>query len=143
VYFNGFIDEVRISSVGRDACWIGTGYSNQSNPAAHVTVASTGETQTPAFLYRREITIKDLMTPAACAGDLSDFPILVSLSGSWLRLTGRTIRPTAESRTPADDIVFRGSDGVTPLDHEVEAYDGSAAGGSWSPGCAYRVSPRR
>jgi hypothetical protein len=32
-YFNGYIDEVRLSSVVRDASWISTEYQNQANPA--------------------------------------------------------------------------------------------------------------
>ena len=32
-YFNGYIDEVRLSSVARDANWILTEYRNQANPA--------------------------------------------------------------------------------------------------------------
>jgi type II secretory pathway pseudopilin PulG len=31
-YFTGRIDEVRVSSIARDACWIGTEYNNQSDP---------------------------------------------------------------------------------------------------------------
>jgi len=31
-YFTGKIDEVRVSSIARGTCWIGTEYNNQSNP---------------------------------------------------------------------------------------------------------------
>ncbi len=37
-YFNGTMDEVRISSAARSAGWIGTEYNNQSTPASFYTV---------------------------------------------------------------------------------------------------------
>ena len=40
---NGIIDEVRVSSVARNACWIGTEYNNQSTPGM-VVVEGTGMT---------------------------------------------------------------------------------------------------
>ena len=39
-WFDGLIDEVRVSSVARDACWIGTEYNNQSNPGTFITLGS-------------------------------------------------------------------------------------------------------
>jgi hypothetical protein len=41
-YWDGKIDEVRISSVARDACWIGTEYNNQSNPTAFIGLQPEG-----------------------------------------------------------------------------------------------------
>ena len=69
--------------------------------------------------YRRPITISDSMTPASptCTSDLPDFPVLVSLSGDWLKTTANGGHI---SSTSGYDIIFRDSDGVTQLDHEVE-----------------------
>lgn len=39
-YFNGIIDEVRISSIARPANWITTEYNNQSNPQSFLTAGS-------------------------------------------------------------------------------------------------------
>jgi hypothetical protein len=39
-YFNGTIDEVRISNTVRSAAWIKTSYNNQSNPAAFFTLGA-------------------------------------------------------------------------------------------------------
>lgn len=36
--FDGVVDEVRLSSVARDAAWIATQYANQSDPSAFITV---------------------------------------------------------------------------------------------------------
>ncbi len=39
-FFNGILDEVRISNVARDACWIQTEYNNQDSPSTFYTVGS-------------------------------------------------------------------------------------------------------
>ena len=43
-YFNGAIDEVRLSNVARSAAWISTEYNNQYAPASFY-VIGTLETQ--------------------------------------------------------------------------------------------------
>ena len=78
------------------------------------------------FGYRRQITILDSMTPtASCSSNLSNFPVLISLSGNWLKTTATD--PTNGRIYSANgyDIIFRASDGVTQLDHEIEQYDGT------------------
>lgn len=45
-YFNGTIDEVRVSTSARTAAWIQTSYNNQVNPAGFITVATTREPNT-------------------------------------------------------------------------------------------------
>ncbi|MGB9474068.1 MAG: hypothetical protein WCE87_03250, partial [Candidatus Udaeobacter sp.] len=39
-YFNGDIDELRISNTNRSANWIAAEYSNQNNPGAFITMGS-------------------------------------------------------------------------------------------------------
>jgi hypothetical protein len=39
-HFDGFIDEVRVSSTDRSSCWIETEYNNQSNPGTFLTRGS-------------------------------------------------------------------------------------------------------
>jgi subtilisin-like proprotein convertase family protein len=117
--FLGIIDEVRISTVARDdACWIATEYNNQNSPSTSVSVE--GE-ETLTFNHRKQITILDSMTPASCSGNLSNFPVHISLSGNWLK----TVANGGDIYS-ADgyDIIFRAQDGVTKLDHEIEKYDG-------------------
>jgi hypothetical protein len=48
-YFNGTMDEVRISNVARTPAWIQTEYSNQQSPSAFYSIG-TEETQTRAVL---------------------------------------------------------------------------------------------
>ena len=72
----GGLDEVRIAAVARDACWIGTEYTNQNSPLASYTI----EGEEFDYKYRKQITIKDSMTPdASCSSDLTNFPVLISL----------------------------------------------------------------
>jgi hypothetical protein len=49
--------------------------------------------------------------------------VLVSLSGAWLKTTANGGRIYNSS---GYDIIFKASDGVTPLNHEIEKYDGGA-----------------
>ena len=39
-FFNGLIDEVRVSSIARSASWIATEYNNQASPSAFYTVSN-------------------------------------------------------------------------------------------------------
>jgi hypothetical protein len=39
-YANAVLDEVRISNVARDACWVGSEYNNESAPGTYVTVGA-------------------------------------------------------------------------------------------------------
>ncbi len=51
---------------------------------------------------------------AQVAADLTDFPLLVSLTDATLG---------AEAQADGSDIRFAAADGVTPLDHEIERFD--------------------
>jgi len=118
--FEGTIDELRISNVARDACWIETEFSNQDAPATFYSVGSQENLQ--AYSYRKEITIDFNRVGSSCGSDLYDFPVLVSITGDNDLKTA----PTGHVES-ADgyDIIFKDSDG-NQLDHEVEKYDGSA-----------------
>ncbi len=52
--------------------------------------------------------------PAPVDADLTDFPVLVSMSNATLG---------AEAQPDGSDIRFVAADGVTPLDHELERFD--------------------
>ncbi|KKL75022.1 hypothetical protein LCGC14_2059050, partial [marine sediment metagenome] len=58
-----------------------------------------------------------------------NFPMLVSLSGDWLKTT---IADATNGHIESDsghDIIFRDTN-LAQLDHEIEEYDGSASGGT-------------
>ena len=77
------------------------------------------------FSYRREITIDYNQVGLDNIGSLpaTGFPVLISLSGDWLKTT--TADPTYGRIKHANgyDIIFRESDGRTGLYHEIESYD--------------------
>jgi photosystem II stability/assembly factor-like uncharacterized protein len=77
---------------------------------------------TGVFSFRKIITIDN--TKVSGAAELSNFPVLISLTGDWLKTT--TVDPT-NGRIENDngyDIVFYDGDGSTLLNHEIEEYDG-------------------
>ncbi|MGA1844575.1 MAG: DUF2341 domain-containing protein [bacterium] len=79
------------------------------------------------FSYWRSITIDHTLVGINNTGTLpaTGFPVLVSLSGNWLKTT--TVDPV-NGRIESDngaDIIFRKSDGETGLYHEIETYDGT------------------
>jgi hypothetical protein len=119
-YFNGQIDEVRISNTARSASWIATEYANQSKPDEFYTLGIE-EVSSPAtlssFAYRKAITIDH----AKVSGDLVNFPVLVNLP------TDASLATHAQS--DADDILFTTSSVAwnsgtinDKLPHEIEKY---------------------
>jgi hypothetical protein len=62
-----------------------------------------------AWPYRKKITLQSSQVP----GDLSNFPVLFSISDSDL---------SSDAQSDGDDILFTGSDGKTKLSHEIEDY---------------------
>ncbi|MHA2278936.1 MAG: DUF2341 domain-containing protein, partial [Candidatus Kariarchaeaceae archaeon] len=113
-YFNGTIDEVRISSTARSSDWIATEYNNQLDP---ITFFSVGieEVQSfwpqPDFQYRKLLTIDD--TKVSGSTPLTDFPLLIDIIDFDLR---------TKVQTDGDDIIFTDIFG-TKLDHEIEIFN--------------------
>ena len=61
--------------------------------------------------YRQQITIDSSMVSGGT--DLNDFPVLVKVNDSKLKVAQNT----------GNDILFTSSDGTVKLDHEIEKYD--------------------
>jgi hypothetical protein len=127
---NGIIDEVRISNVVRDDCWIQTEHSNQDTPTSFYIV---GNEEGP-FKYRKQITIdRTKISDGSCGSTLSNFPMLFSVTDADLATTGNggdVASYDAPSNDPRD-IIFRALDDATcggagtapcALDHEIEKY---------------------
>ncbi|MBA7688021.1 hypothetical protein ES703_96495 [subsurface metagenome] len=95
--------------------------------SAPTSVTHTADGQC-VFAYRRPITIQ--ASQVSGTADHTDFPVVISLSGTWLRTS--TADPTNGHVENANgyDIIFRASDGKNQLDHEIEDYDGSASEGT-------------
>jgi len=79
------------------------------------------------YAYRRSITIDYTKVGMDNSGTLpsTGFPVLVSLSGNWLKTTATDPTNGRIENANGYDIIFRESDGTTPLDHEIENYDGT------------------
>lgn len=77
------------------------------------------------FSYRRKITVEHANLGVSCAASIPDYPLLVVLTGDWLKT--RTAAPTAgRIASPlGHDIVFAAEEGKVLLDHEIEQYDGT------------------
>jgi hypothetical protein len=118
-FFNGNLDEVRISSIARSADWIKTEYNNQSAPSSYITV-SKGQNSVvqnwfrKGWKYRKQITIDKSMVNSS---DQTNFPVLIYKSADDDTKT--------YAQADADDIVFTKSDGITQLAHEIEKFDPS------------------
>jgi hypothetical protein len=119
-WFDGTMDEVRISNTARSADWIATEYANQSKPSEFYTLGIE-EVSSPvtlsSFGYRKAITIDHTKV----SGDLVNFPVLVNLP------TDASL--AAHAQADADDILFTTSSvtwntGTTndKFPHEVEKY---------------------
>jgi hypothetical protein len=133
-YWTGGLDEVRISNTDRDLDWIKTSFNNQSDatPGVGNFIKPLGDEKDACqFLYRRPIVIDkdkvglDNITPPLTL-PATGFPVLVSLSGNWLKTT--TVDSTNGRIEDANgyDIVFRGSPDLrVQLYHEIESYDGT------------------
>ncbi|MCK4918920.1 MAG: DUF2341 domain-containing protein, partial [Candidatus Pacebacteria bacterium] len=121
-YFQGSIDEVRISNTARSADWIATEYNNQSTPTEFYSLGIE-EVQSPANLsawsYRKAIIIDN--TKVSGSLDLTNFPVLINLpTDSHL---------AANAQADGDDILFTTSatnwSTATQNDklaHEIESY---------------------
>jgi hypothetical protein len=117
-YYNGRLDEVRISNISRSSDWIAAEYNNQNDTSTFYTVGA--EQINPGnWQFRKLVTINSSLI----TGDLTNFPVLVSTTDSDL---------SSKARSDGYDIVFTSLDGRTKLDYEVESYTtGTGALVSW------------
>jgi hypothetical protein len=110
-------DETDANILYIDDCFIRRGVS--SEPTTGLAGAEG------RYEYRKKLTIQYSQVGASCSSNLSNFPVLVSLSGSWLKT--KTNDPTNGRiyNSSGYDICFRGADPETILNYEIEKYDGS------------------
>ncbi len=114
-FYGGAIDEVRLSKSARSPEWIETAYNQQAAPSAFLAVG----TQRAGTVWSFE---KDLTVQASqVAGDLADFPVLVSIEDADILTVAAGGRVQSAQGW---DIAFTLPDG-TPLKHEVERYAGN------------------
>ncbi|MHA2246256.1 MAG: DUF2341 domain-containing protein [Candidatus Hodarchaeales archaeon] len=122
-YYNGTLDEVRISNVARSLDWIETEYSNQFDPDSFYSVGSEEihESDHWAFSelrYRKIITID--ANKVNGSGSLTNFPVL-------LNITDADLHDSSKVQADGDDILFTDCLG-TKLDHEIEFFNQTGNG---------------
>ncbi|MHA2163890.1 MAG: DUF2341 domain-containing protein, partial [Candidatus Thorarchaeota archaeon] len=112
-YFDGKMDEIRISNKARSAGWISTEYQNQLNPDTFYSISNEEINNNwwvdGSFRYRKTIIINSTKVSA----DLTNFPFLIDVTHSDLK-SGRV-------QSDADDILFFDQTGAK-LDHEIENF---------------------
>jgi hypothetical protein len=119
-WFDGTLDEVRVSETVRSADWIQTEYNNQSNPSSFYSVGTSG-CFLGGFSCNRRITIDS--TKVEGSSDLTNFPFLIRIQNDCNLKSAANGGGVQNSN--GWDIIFTDSDGVTQLDHEIEEYDGT------------------
>ncbi|MHA1902437.1 MAG: LamG-like jellyroll fold domain-containing protein [Candidatus Thorarchaeota archaeon] len=103
-YFDGIVDEVRLSSIARSDAWIMTQYNNQRNPELFMSVGEEGVN----FRYMKDIIIDHNKVPS----DLTRFPVLIDIFDTDLR---------TDVQADGDDIMFTSNGRSLP--HEIELFD--------------------
>jgi len=72
-----------------------------------------GDEELGSFSYRKQITIDHTKVGASCSSDLTDFPVLISITSD------NDLRTTANGgdveNTNGYDMIFRASDGLQGL----------------------------
>ncbi|MHA2335271.1 MAG: DUF2341 domain-containing protein, partial [Candidatus Hodarchaeales archaeon] len=119
--YNGSIDELRISKVGRSSDWINTSYNNQYDSSSFFSVSNEDVYKywwaDASFTKRKDMIINN----SKVSGDLTNFPILIDITDTDLS--------TGNIQPDAGDLLFTYANG-TKLDHEVDEFSQNALQGS-------------
>ncbi len=114
IYFDGRLDEVRISNTVRSSDYITATYNNQSSPS---TFYALGSEQSTGWLtgwkYRKKITVDQ----AKVDEDLTDFPVLINFASDD--------DLAAYARNDGYDLRVTTWDGTTLCAYEREKFDGA------------------
>ncbi|HYL78443.1 MAG TPA: DUF2341 domain-containing protein, partial [Bryobacteraceae bacterium] len=128
-FFNGLVDEARISNTNRSADWIKTEYNNQGSAATFYSVGGLqgqgGGGSGPAWYNtswsnRKPITVDP--TKVLGGSNLANFPMLFSVTDVNLKTVANG---GSVGQANGNDILFTASDGTTKLNHEIESYNGA------------------
>ncbi|MGD8989474.1 MAG: DUF2341 domain-containing protein, partial [Syntrophobacterales bacterium] len=119
------IEEVRLSKTARSAEWIQTSYNNQNSPSSFYSVVNNCPSTVPPIAeFSCSIPLTIDSSKVSGTSDLTDFPVLISLTNTSLKTTGNC---GYVQNSNGYDIIFSDATQTTRLDHEIEKYD-SAAG---------------
>jgi hypothetical protein len=114
-YYNGTLDEVRISNIARSNHWIKTEYNNQFDPNSFYSIGKENSVSDHPpnahyFMYYKEIIIDHTLVSGS--DDLLNFPFLFSCFDEDL---------SDKVQGDGDDIAF--SDSTFWFDHEIELFN--------------------
>ncbi|MHA2335107.1 MAG: DUF2341 domain-containing protein, partial [Candidatus Hodarchaeales archaeon] len=104
-WFEGKIDEVRVSNTLRSNDWISTEFSNQNDPESFYSTGSKENSPAsdnwpfPSLIYRKNITID--ASKVSGSGNLTNFPVFVNLVDTDLQDTNKV-------QVDGNDILFTG-----------------------------------
>ena len=119
-YFDGKIDEFRVSNTSRSADWIAAQYASMNDTFITYDNADRIPWQSFDWQYRKTLTFDY----SGQTENLVDFPVLISLDATNFDFS--------LTQFDGDDIRFVDSDNVTTLSHEVESwYAGSETAFIW------------
>ncbi|MGL1904100.1 MAG: DUF2341 domain-containing protein, partial [Fibrobacterales bacterium] len=109
-FLNGKIDELSLHNAVRSADWVKLMYESERNPS---TLLQTTHYET--WDYNRTFTLNTTASGADVAGTVTDFPVLIRLTGSDFTF--------GQARTNGEDIRFTDATSSTVLDYEIERWD--------------------
>jgi len=124
-FFDGAVDEARISTVARSADWIKAQYLSMTD--AFISFGSQEAVSCPPpqpftpcnWQRRRKLTFNN----SAQAENLTNFPVLVVLNSSRIDY--------GQTQNAGQDLRFTDSDGTTLLAHEIEKWDEAGTSYVW------------
>ncbi|KKK70096.1 hypothetical protein LCGC14_2927420, partial [marine sediment metagenome] len=113
-YFQGTIDELRLSDVVRSGDYVKTTFNNLNDPESFITLGkkhSQNKWPVPELSFRKNITFDSSVVSGS--SDLYNFPYLLELYDSDMK---------NRVQTNGNDILFTDFNGV-PFAHEIEEFD--------------------
>ncbi|MHA2316242.1 MAG: DUF2341 domain-containing protein [Candidatus Hodarchaeales archaeon] len=114
-YYDGKIDEARLSDVARSANWIGTEFNNQYSPYSFYSVEDIEEpSSAEPYRFRKDLVIDN--TKVSGSSDLSQINVLFDIYDTDLRKDGRI-------QDGGNNLVFKNQGTNTELYFDIEEWN--------------------
>ncbi|MBN1130018.1 MAG: DUF2341 domain-containing protein, partial [Chitinispirillaceae bacterium] len=113
-YFNGMIDELQVSRIGRSADWIKLSYENQKAAQTLISFAEIDDENYSLWPYVQKVYLNTSSTGANVSGTVRDFPVLIRLNPVSFGFFPQTLPGGA-------DVRFASSSG-NHLSYEIERW---------------------
>ena len=110
-YFDGYIDEVEVSSVQRSADWVKLQYENQRSNGKFLSFPNTALS---TFTYSNKIYVNTTPSGANISTNQTNYPLLVRLNSANFNFS--------QARSDGGDLRFADSTGSL-LSYEIERFD--------------------